>query len=270
MAASLREIEQRHRSNLEAFVLRARRVEEHSLAADWKGLVALGAGSMKVTVIGEQAVLRQELPSEELVESATARVRPLLLEEDPCAYLKALAAVGYFCRDLPRETSEVKAKRAEWRARTKPAPDSGYTVMVGNTTTGQTASLTDHDLAWAWIYGDVVHHDPDKRRAADPFGLAERFRAAVPLITWAMVAAIELLNHIRALQHDGILDLSPDVLDQEVVLRSTTWEHTGLAHTAPPGTPAPEHALSPFPRGWTSVQEAKPTRSSSSTASVPK
>ncbi|WP_327267165.1 hypothetical protein OG444_40285 (plasmid) [Streptomyces sp. NBC_01232] len=272
MAASLHEMEQRHRSNLEAFVLRARRVEKHSLAADWEGLVALGAGSLKVTVTGEQAVVRQELPPEELVESAAARVRPLLLEEDPCSYLKALAAVGYFCRHFPGETGEVKAKRAEWQARTKPAADSGYTVMVANTTTGQTASLTDHDLAWAWIYGDVVHHDPKKRREADPFGLAERFRAAVPLVTWAMVAAIELLNHIRALQHDAILGLSPDVLDQEVVLRSTTWEHTAQALTAPPGTPAPEHALSPFPRGWTSLQgtaAAQPIRSDVSAASVP-
>ncbi|MEV7512650.1 hypothetical protein AB0O57_32300 [Streptomyces sp. NPDC091201] len=216
--------------------------------------MALGAGSIKVTVTGGQAVVRQELPAEELVESAAARVRPLLLEEDPCSYLKALAAVGFFCRDLPREAREVKAKRTEWRARTKPAASSGYTVMVADTTTGDTASLTDHDLAWAWIYGDVVHHDPTRRREADPFGLAERFRAAVPLITWTMVAAIELLNHIRALHHDGILALRPDVLDQEVVLNSTTWEHTAQALVAPTGTPAPEHALSPFPHGWTSLQ----------------
>ncbi|MFE0916082.1 MULTISPECIES: hypothetical protein [unclassified Streptomyces] len=255
MAAALQEIQQRHRSNVEAFVLRARRVEEHSLAADWEGLVALGAGSLKVTVTGAQAVVRQELPAEELVESAAARVRPLLLEEDPCSYLKALAAVGYFCQGLPRETSEAKAKRAEWQARTKPAAASGYTVMVGNTTTGQTASLTDHDLAWAWIYGDVVHHDPKRRRDADPFGLAERFRAAVPLVTWAMVAAIELLNHIRALQHDGILGLRPDLFDEQVVLSSTTWEHAAQALIAPTGTPAPEHALSPLPHGWTSLQD---------------
>ncbi|MFJ3728842.1 hypothetical protein ACIPYQ_40650 [Streptomyces sp. NPDC090045] len=272
MAASLHEIEQRHRSNLEAFVLRARRVEKHSLAADWEKLVALGAGSLTVTVTGKQVVVRQELPPEELVESAVARVRPLLLKEDPCGYLKALAAVGYFCRDLPGETSEVKAKRTEWQARTKPAADSGYTVMLANTTTGQTASLTDHDLAWAWIYGDVVHHDLKKRRDADPFGLAERFRAAVPLITWAMVAAIELLNHIRALQHDGILGLRPEVLDQEVVLHSTTWEHAAQALTAPLGSPAPEHALSPFPRGWTSLQDtapAQPIRSGFSAVPVP-
>ncbi|MFF3087608.1 hypothetical protein ACFVRB_21530 [Streptomyces nojiriensis] len=180
--------------------------------------------------------------------------------------------MGYFCRDLPGETSEVKAKRAEWQARTKPAADSGYTVMLANTTTDRTASLTDHDLAWAWIYGDVVHHDPRRRREADPFGLAERFRAAVPLIIWAMVAAIELLNHIRALQHDAILGLRPEVLDQEVVLRSTTWEHAAQAFTAPLGTLAPEHALSPFPGGWTSLQDtvaAQPTRSTPSAAPLP-
>ncbi|MFE1877687.1 hypothetical protein ACFW9N_43790 [Streptomyces sp. NPDC059496] len=247
-------MEQRHSSNLEAFVLRARRVEEHSLAANWDGLVALGTGSLKVTVAGGQAWVRQELPAEELVESAAARVRPLLLEEDPCSYLKALAAVGYVCRDLPGETSEVRAKRTEWRARTKPVPTTGYTVMIGDNTTGQTASLADHELAWAWIYGDVIHHDPTRRRDADPFGLAERFRAAVPLVAWTMVAAIELLNHIRALQDDGILALHSYLFDQEVVLSSTTWEQAGQAFTAPAGTPAPENALSPLPRGWTPLR----------------
>ncbi|MEN2417215.1 hypothetical protein AABB02_03835 [Streptomyces rimosus] len=31
----------RHRAHLEAFVLRARRVEAHSMASDWDALVAL-------------------------------------------------------------------------------------------------------------------------------------------------------------------------------------------------------------------------------------
>lgn len=71
-----------------------------------------------------------------------------------------------------------------------------------------------------------------------------------------MVAAIELLNHIRALHHDGMLGLSSEIFDQEVVLSSTTWEQVRQAFTATPGTPVPEHALSPFPHGWTSLQDA--------------
>ncbi|MFG2452782.1 hypothetical protein ACGFSG_25705 [Streptomyces sp. NPDC048512] len=78
--------------------------------------------------------------------------------------------------------------------------EAGYWVMVSNTATGEDHNLDRHRLAMAWIYGDVVHHDTARRQEADPFGLVDRFRAAVPLIAWAMIGTIELLNFTRALQ----------------------------------------------------------------------
>jgi hypothetical protein len=242
-----------HRGRLEAFVVRARRVEAHSLAADWDGLVALAGAPYTVTGLGNgEAQVRQEYPAEEVVESAAARVRPLLLEGDACSYLKALAAVGYFCRELPHDTQWVKAARAEWRTRAEPnaARESGYQVMIGDTATGRTAELDDRKLATAWIYGDVVHHDTDLLKEADPFGLSERFRAAVPLVAWTMVKAIELLNYIRVLQAADLLELPAELFEREVVLTSTCWEHTVRAYAAPVGTPAPADALAPFSDTW--------------------
>lgn len=71
--------------------------------------------------------------------------------------------------------------------------------MIGETATGRTADLDNQKLAMAWIYGDVVHHDTEQRQEAAPFGLSERFRAAVALVAWAIVGAIELLNYLQAL-----------------------------------------------------------------------
>ncbi|MFF4402462.1 hypothetical protein [Streptomyces sp. NPDC001480] len=244
----------RHRANLAAFVLRARRVEAHSLAADWDALVALAGAPYSVTVLENgEARFRQDFPAEELVESAAARIRPLLLETDACSYLKALAGVGYFCRSMPDEKKWVKAARAEWRARAGATPSSeiGYQVMIGNTITGQADNLDDQRLAMAWIYGDVVHHDSERLKETDPFGLSERFRAAVPLVAWVMVSAIELLNYVRVLQSAGVLELQPELFGQEVVLKSTSWEHTGRVYSAPVGTPAPANALAPIGEGWT-------------------
>ncbi|MFI6440124.1 hypothetical protein [Streptomyces sp. NPDC050759] len=241
---------------LEAFVLRARRMEAHSLAADWDALVTLAAAPYSVTVHDDgEATFRQDFPAEEVVESAAARVRPLLLETDACSYLKALAGVGYFCRSLPDETTWVKEARTEWRARTGSTTtrQSGYQVMIGNADTGQVAGLDDQTLAMAWIYGDVVHHDIERLTETDPFGLSERFRAAVPLVAWMMISAIELLNYVRALQSAGVLVLQPELFDQEVVLTSTSWEHTGRAYSAPLGTPAPADALAPLGEGWAPV-----------------
>ena len=90
----------------------------------------------------------------------------------------------------------------------------------------------------------------ERLRETDPFGLFERFRAAVPLVAWVMICAIELLNYVRALQSAEVLALQPELFDQEVVLTLTSWEHTGRVYSAPLGTPAPADALAPLGEGW--------------------
>ncbi|MEV5123582.1 hypothetical protein AB0K49_12340 [Streptomyces decoyicus] len=252
-------VEALHRELLEAFVVRARRVEEHSLAADWDALVALTEVKMKVVSTGNGEVrLRQEFPAEEVIESAAARIRPILLEGDACFYQKALKALGYFCRALPRETAWVKAAREEWRWRVNPATpeEAGYWVLTGDVSTGESVNLDRHKLALAWIYGDVVHHDTERRQEGDAFGLFERFRAAVPLIAWTMVGTIELLNYIHALRADGVLHLRQQVFEERVALKSTIWEPSAQMFFAPVGTAAPVDAISPLPRGWIRLEKA--------------
>ncbi|MCX5401330.1 hypothetical protein [Streptomyces sp. NBC_00102] len=115
----------------------------------------------------------------------------------------------------------MKATRAEWRFRVEPSTpeEAGYWVMVSDMATGEDHSLDRHRLAMAWIYGDVVHHDTERRQEGDVFGLFERFRGTVPLVAWAMVGAIELLNCIRALHQDGVLQLRQEVIDEPVALK---------------------------------------------------
>ncbi|MDT9682329.1 hypothetical protein RND61_09605 [Streptomyces sp. TRM76323] len=228
-------------------------MEEHSLATDWDALVALT--TMQISIVqlenGETRI-RQEFPDEEVVESAAARIRPILLNGDACFYQKALAALGYFCRELPIDKEWVKATRAEWRLRVDPSTpeEAGYQVMISNTVTGEDHGLDRHKLAMAWIYGDVVHHDVQRRQEGDAFGLFERFRGAVPLVAWTMVGTIELLNYIRALRIDGVLQLRQEILDERVALKSTTWEHRGEVFFAPAGTEAPTTASTQLPKDW--------------------
>ncbi|MFJ9250311.1 hypothetical protein [Streptomyces sp. NPDC101776] len=235
----------RYRKCLEAYVVRARRVEEHSLAVDWDALVALTDIQMKVVQLDDgETRIRQEFPAEEVVESAAARLRPILLNGDACFYQKALKAVGYFCRELPQDTEWVRAARAEWRSRVEPATaaEAGYWVVINNTATGENHDLDRHKLAMAWIYGDVVHHDTERRAEGDAFGLFERFRGAVPLVAWAMVGTIELLNCIRALHQDGVLRLRQEVFEERVALKSTTLDYRGEVFFAPVGTKPPANA----------------------------
>lgn len=75
-------------------------------------------------------------------------------------------------------------------------------------------------------------------------------RGAVPLVAWAMVGAVELLNYIRALHADGVLQLRQEVLDEPVALKSTTWEHTAQLYYAPVGTQAPKDASLSLSKDW--------------------
>ncbi|MFD7677111.1 hypothetical protein [Streptomyces sp. NPDC060187] len=244
---------------LEAFVLRARRVEEHSLAADWDALVELAEIQIQVTPLGNgEMLIKHQYPAEEVVESAAARLRPILLEGDACFYQKALKALGYFCRSLPQDGEWIRSARREWRTRVAPTTgeEAGYWIMVSNTATGEDHNLDRHLLTMAWIYGDVVHHDTARRQEADPFGLVDRFRAAVPLIAWAMIGTIELLNFTRVLQEAGHITLSEKVFEESVALKSTTWEEKAKVYFAPVGSEPPTAATTPFPEQWAQLDSA--------------
>ncbi|MEU4352912.1 hypothetical protein [Streptomyces sp. NPDC023838] len=245
------EIERKNQHCLEAFVVRARRVAEHSLVEDRESLEAF-ADPRVVFWWDENGKmrLRNQLPAEEAVESAAARIRPILLETEDCFHMKALKALGYACRTSPKDAEWVQAARAEWKTRVAPATPAGaaYRVMISNTATGEQHELDSHRLALAWIYGDVVHHDMERRKEGDPFGLRDRFRAAVPLVAWTMAATIELLGYIEALQKDGLLHLRPAVFDAQVALKTTEWEEGEVqAFYAPEGAEMPSDAS---PEGW--------------------
>ncbi|MFE9253516.1 hypothetical protein [Streptomyces sp. NPDC007088] len=252
MARDQAEIEQKNRQCLESFVVRARRVAEHSLADGWEKLEALIDPKIGVRFENGEIWIRHELPAEEVVESAAARIRPILLETEDCFHMKVLKALGYACRALPRDAEQVRAARDEWKRRVAPATplDAAYRVLVADTATGEEHDLDAHRLALSWIYGDVVHHDTERRKEGDPFGLRDRFRAAVPLVAWTMVATIELLAYIEALWKDGVLQLRPEVFDAQVALQSTVWEEPAQVFFAPVGAEPPSGATTSLPEGW--------------------
>ena len=115
------QVERNARAAIAAFVPRARRVEAHSLAQDLDALLRLARMSFPVLIdrVNGTATMVQELPPEEQVESAAARVRPLILNNDPTFHAKFTNALGYFLRaaDAPPELVEaLRGLRAQWAA----------------------------------------------------------------------------------------------------------------------------------------------------------
>lgn len=145
--------------------------------------------------------VRTEHPPEEQVESAAARIRPLLLNQEEAHCIKAMNALLYFARENgadDRTISALKRLREEWKVvASQKVRRSAYEVRVKSGEALEEA-LADHELAYAWIYGDVVHADIEKRQGAHSFGVEERFHAAVPLVARIMVLTIETLRTLES------------------------------------------------------------------------
>lgn len=247
--------------NLDAFVVRARRVAAHSLAQDRDALKRLADDTVEVGLdpsTGVGVALRRSYPPEEVVESAAARVRPIILEGEDCYYRNALSALGLMLKDRdPRCGRDIKAIRKQWDSRVRRDLvdlDSAPTVHVADDATGKSGTANTVELGLAWIYGDVVHHDRDLRNESHIFGLRERFSAAVPLIAFTMLSTLMLLDSIQKLHEAQQIDVAESALTEPVVLESTTFTQKARIYLAPVGTSMPTDARAPLGGEWKPVQ----------------
>ncbi|TIH37373.1 hypothetical protein [Subtercola vilae] len=243
--ARKQQVEERHIATLSAFVLRARRVEAHSLAVDKALLQKLWR--MEVTyqfVAAEnQGYLIQVLPPEEQVESAAARVRPLILQEDSVHYIKVLNALGYFAKDSGDEKlrNALAAIRSDWnRIQPKGKNILGASTQIEDADGNKSEFLSDTELAFAYIYGDIVHNDVDRLAATKMHGVKERFKAAAPIVGFIMVLTIATLNVTRNMRTTGLLELPEELFTEDVVVSETVFRNKARAWSAPVGTPLHE------------------------------
>jgi hypothetical protein len=226
-----RSIEQTHLLRLRAFVLRARRILEHSLGGDAEQIVRLQHPSWTFridAVTGSATVRPNTYPPEETVESLTARVRPLILQGEEVHHSNVMKAVTYFVAkhdppDIVRE--HIKGLAKSWRyfqEDTKSGSRYGVEIQHGDE---QPERLSDKALGFAYIYGDTVHADKEKRAAGQAFGVNERFRAALPIVAGLTLHAAHTLRLVHDLTKSGVIpDLGEDVWKEDVVVKNTTHD----------------------------------------------
>lgn len=219
-AATVRE---RHIATLRWFVTRARRVEEHSLAADTQQLLAWAQGTMTVTqTAGKQPTMRQEFPEEEALDSLAARCRPFILSTDTVYYGKVLKALGYFVRrENEKLAALIKALRGDWQRLDTSSDDPlGYVSRVGKVGTPLGDPVAARAFAYAWLYGDLVHADyvPDSIGEHD---IDARYQAGVLLITNIAVKAIATLNLLREAQKVGLAPIADEAFTDTVLARGS-------------------------------------------------
>lgn len=254
------------RATVAAFLLRARRVAEHSLAGDPVGLyrLAIGERTGGFDPSTGAVVVIQQLPPEEQVESAAVRVRPLILQGDPTFYATFFTALSYLLWAAGTRESvmeQVKSLKKEW-AKIDPRGRKirGYGLQVSTAGSRPSEQIADTVLGFAYFYGDVVHSDADRLAETRAFGVRERFRAAVPIVANLMGLAIGTLQFTRLLHEEGLIQVDDDIFDTPVVVTDTTFREEGQVFLAPPRTGDNPVDAPPLGEelggGWTPIHQA--------------
>lgn len=221
---------------LERFVVRARRVQAHSLVQD--GSVEKYAKT-QMTVsfsLTTRAVTIKDVvvPDEEVFESLTTRLRPFIVQSEPIYLPNVFSAIRSFVpddalgeKDEDLEKALVSAEqRFEHRFRGRDVET--YAVQLldeeGNP---KSEYVSDATMADSWLYTDTVHADPHGKKAeGKKFGYRARYRAASPFFCELAILIVSMLNIVKALVEKGYLSI-PDTAWSEAVTYAEAEEAAG-------------------------------------------
>lgn len=138
------------------------------------------------------------------VEQAIARLRPVVLNDDPIFWAKVLKAVSARAVDRDRIKAEVTGWKKAWNA----FPPRYMTYMVSNTKTGEFYEGNDADIAIDWIYSELLHAKTEP---------AERIRLVQDEVKWQTAnnfardginITLNLARAIRRWAEEGPIDFA--------------------------------------------------------------
>ncbi len=248
--------------NLAQFVLRARIVQDHSLAQDIKALEKLTNIDFKLvyqknSVTGEEyfSFCDINVPHTEQVESAAARVRPVFLFSDGIFYADVLAFLYEKIVDDNEKKKVLKLLR-ECQLADPDYPISGKGKRAGDRESG----YSNKDLAGSWLYGSLLHDDENRRTFSDTTGIEHAYRAAVYSVPAMMLGVVRILHFIEPLVCDGKLNLDPELWKSDVTFKGTTLSFRGKVsvYVAEVGATFPRSIETDMleAEGWKPIQEA--------------
>lgn len=219
---------------LEQFMLRARRVQAHSVVQEDSQFSAYASGTIHLTMSTEGATLRQELPpDEEVFESFATRVRTVTLGGEPVYYKKILEAIEVLSRDdhpgvaNDKFWDDVASLRERWENTISPTGDDiGWKVFTFATKdpSGTHKEATMQELADSWMYADVAHTNPKRSAVGLHFSLQDRYEAAV--VYYSRIARRILLTAamIRFIHETRMVRLNETCLTAAVSFRKIAGE----------------------------------------------
>ncbi|GHH43967.1 hypothetical protein [Lentzea cavernae] len=227
---------------IEGFVVRARRIEAHSLIRDPVVLASHAEDrfEMNLLVDGTARLTHRLPPDEEVFESLAARVRPLLLGKESIYHNKVTKALRRSLDATPDAAAdeyrdELADLRNAWSAATN--GETYSLVQWARSDDPQSATpVSNVLLAEAWMYIDLVHVDPDQtRRAALDYPMRTRYVASVRYYCRIAQLVVRTLRYVEKLRDAGLIELDHTIWEREVVVGSQVVEEAVL-YMAPVGT----------------------------------
>lgn len=227
------------RDQLGRFVVRLRIVAAHSLAADRQRLVDLCEHSwtLKRTqdADGNDTVALEPIPflPVEQVESAVARLRPLLLKQDGISYTQVLGALGEnLTTDERKELALYKSQFEEFD------PDAKQGKPKAPHVVGE--AIPNTRIGGAWLYGDLVHADTIRQSYTAQVSPEATFLEAQRMTCGLMLAALQTLDFLQLLHEQRRIAVSSDTFTRHVTVTSSSWApEVSAVYSADEGTPLP-------------------------------
>lgn len=225
------------------FTVRARIVQDHSLASDKDALEDLSKPSLGFRVAPSDEGLKYEalpfvFPPTEQIESAAARVRPIFLVGDGVWYEDVLAVIHDCVKDQDDAVEVERLLQAFHSA------DPDYPVSYKGTEYQGGEAVNNNQLAGAWLYGHLLHHDALRQTYTSSTPLEWALYTATHTVASMMLATVETLHLIERLTVHKVLDLPAEVFTEAVTVSATEWTPPGevRVYSAPVGTPLPTDA----------------------------
>lgn len=204
-----------HCRRIEAFVRRARRVQAHSLLADLGQFQRWAEGTTAIGLVDGVMSMTQDVPPEEAFESLASRCRPFLLQRDPIYWESTFKSLRAFLKSDAVFGAGLESLRGSWSSALSPGQDTGFAVAKPDGVADELVWFAT--LADSWLYGDLVHADPEAQAAAAGHTLNQRYSAAVLLYGQVAIHVVATLNLIRQAHDKDLLSLDPGVFEGPVM-----------------------------------------------------
>lgn len=231
---------------LSMFVVRARRVKEHSMVKD--GFIyRFRRPKITIHLMPSSVTAEDVFPAnEEIMESLASRLRPCIVSQEPI-FLPTVFQCLHTILDT-HLSDEEKSKLKDFEDSFEHAYSKNdvilYQSQVMNSDGQIIADLTDRELAESWLYIDSVHSEPIGWKTQGlKYTYSQRYFAATSFFSYLAALVVDLLKYVDDLHNVHDTGISSDTWTSQVIADSGQMGKDIVSQrifVAPHGTPMPD------------------------------